>query len=104
LARVRKKGIDGADFTRGYITPAGMVRCACHGQHWSLTQFEAHAGSKMHRPTEHIHINSIDMSMKVSRGCKPAEQALGATKLYGMDWPESCRLRVERQDTAGLAS
>jgi hypothetical protein len=66
--RKRAKGMGPADYNRGAITSAGLIRCGCHGQDITMSEFEQHSNSQIHRPAEYIFIKSIDMSLKVCMG------------------------------------
>jgi hypothetical protein len=63
--RKRSKGMQPSDYNRGTITSAGLIRCSCHGSDITMSEFEQHSNSQIHRPAEYIFIRSIDMSLKV---------------------------------------
>jgi hypothetical protein len=54
-----------ADYNKGVVTSAGLIRCSCHNQDITMSEFEQHSNSQIHRPAEYIFIKSIDMSLKV---------------------------------------
>ncbi|WIA35089.1 hypothetical protein OEZ86_003575 [Tetradesmus obliquus] len=62
--RKRAKGMGPSDYNRGVITSAGLIRCGCHGADITMSEFEQHSNSQIHRPAEYIFIKSIDMSLK----------------------------------------
>lgn len=66
--RKRSKGMNPADYNKGSITTSGLIRCSCHGTDITMSEFEQHSNSQIHRPAEYIFIRSIDMSLKVRGG------------------------------------
>lgn len=71
-----------SDYNRGTITSAGLIRCSCHGSDITMSEFEQHSNSQIHRPAEYIFIRSIDMSLKVGR-CASEEGRLVCTAFHG---------------------
>jgi hypothetical protein len=63
--RKRSKGMSPSDYNKGSITPSGLIRCSCHGSDITMSEFEQHSNSQIHRPAEYIFIRSLDMSLKV---------------------------------------
>lgn len=57
-----------SDYNKGTVTAAGLIRCSCHNTDITMSEFETHSNSQIHRPAEYIFIRSLDISLKVSRG------------------------------------
>lgn len=66
--RKRSKGMSPSDYNKGTVTAAGLIRCSCHNTDITMSEFETHSNSQIHRPAEYIFIRSLDISLKVSRG------------------------------------
>jgi hypothetical protein len=63
--RKRAKGMGPDDYNKGIITSAGLIKCSCHNQDLTMSEFEQHSNSQIHRPAEYIYVRHINISLKV---------------------------------------
>lgn len=64
VVEYRRRGQASMEFNRGIVMDDGSIKCRCHGSNITLTEFEAHSGSQLHRPAEFIHLKSVDLSLR----------------------------------------